>query len=262
MLVWSLFPIYWAVNTSFMTVGAAQSRPARWVPHPGTLSNYASALGSGPASGEVVRSLVNSAVEAGGTTVATLVLAVLAGYAFARLKFRFRRTIFYAILATLALPGLATLIALYKIMSLVGLDNTYVGIILVYTSGAVPLGLWIMHNSFNAVPVALEEAAMVDGASRFRTFRSVAVPLARTGIAAAGIITFLFSWSQFTFPLVLSNGISTEPVTVLLPALASTHQVAFTLQNAVAVLALALPVVLVLVLNKWIVSGILAGSLK
>jgi multiple sugar transport system permease protein len=262
MLVWSLFPIYWAVNTSFLTNGAAQSAPSHWLPVPGTLGNYAQALGAGPVSSQVVRSLVNSTVEAVGTTVATVVIATLGGYAFARLKFRFRRLLFYTVLATLALPGLATLIALYKMASYAHLDNTYLGIILVYTSGAIPLGMWIMHNAFNAIPVTLEEAAWIDGAGRFRTFRTIALPLARTGVAAAGIITFLFSWSQFTFPLVLSNGITTEPVTVLLPALVATRQVAFTLENSVAVLAILIPVALVLVLNRWIVSGLLAGGVK
>jgi multiple sugar transport system permease protein len=262
MLLWSLFPIYWAFNTSFMTNGAAQSTPAHWVPVPGTFSNYSQALGAGPVASQVVRSLVNSTVEAIGTTIATVLIVAPGGYAFARLRFRFRRVLFYTVLATLALPGLATLIALYKMASDVHLDNTYLGIILVYTSGAVPLGLWIMHNAFNAIPVALEEAAWIDGCGRFRTFRTVALPLARTGLAASAIITFLFSWSQFTFPLVLSNGIETEPVTVLLPALVATRQVAFTLENSVAVLAIVIPVAMVLLLNKWIVSGLLAGGVK
>jgi multiple sugar transport system permease protein len=262
MLLWSLFPVYWAINTSFMTNGAAQSTPVHWAPVPGTVSNYAQALSNGPVAGQVLRSLANSTVEAVGTTIATLAVAVLGGYAFARLRFRFRRLLFYTVLATLALPGLATLIALYKLASYVHLDNTYLGIILVYTSGAVPLGLWIMHNAFNAIPVSLEEAAWIDGAGRFRTFRTIALPLARTGVAAAGIITFLFSWSQFTFPLVLSNGITTEPITVLLPALVATRQVAFTLENSVAVLAILIPAALVLLLNRWIVSGLLAGGVK
>jgi multiple sugar transport system permease protein len=262
MLLWSLFPVYWAINTSFMTNGAAQSTPVHWAPVPGTFSNYAQALSNGPVAGQVLRSLANSTVEAVGTTIATLAVAVLGGYAFARLRFRFRRLLFYTVLATLALPGLATLIALYKLASYVHLDNTYLGIILVYTSGAVPLGLWIMHNAFNAIPVSLEEAAWIDGAGRFRTFRTIALPLARTGVAAAGIITFLFSWSQFTFPLVLSNGITTEPITVLLPALVATRQVAFTLENSVAVLAILIPAALVLLLNRWIVSGLLAGGVK
>jgi multiple sugar transport system permease protein len=262
MLLWSLFPIYWAINTSFMTQAEAQSRPSHWIPDPGTVHNYVAALGSGTDSGEVTRSLLNSSIEALGATIFTVVLSVLGGYAFARLRFRFRRLLFYTILATLALPGLATLIALYKMLSEVGLDNTYTGVILVYVSGAVPLGMWIMHNAFNAIPVSLEEAAVVDGAGRFKVFLSISLPIARTGVAASGIITFLFCWSQFTFPLVLTNGISTEPVTVLLPALVGTHQVAFTLENAVAVLAIVLPIVLVIVLNKWIVSGILSGSVK
>lgn len=264
MMLWSLFPIYWAVNTSLMSNRRAQMRPAQLIAVPPTLRNYTgllAGLGSaGSTSAEVARALLNTTVEAGGGMVLTIILAVLAGYAFARLQFKGQFIMLSVIIGTLAIPGYAILIGTYRIMDFVGLINTYVGIVLVYTVGFAPLGIWVMYNTFRASPVTLEEAGLVDGASRLRVFWSIALPLARPGVAAVGIITFLFGWGGFLFPLVLSSGISTEPITVLLPSLVATHVEAFTLENAVACLALLVPICIVFFANKWIISGLLTGS--
>ena len=136
-------------------------------------------------------------------------LATLAAYAFARMKFRGRQALFYAVLATMAFPAYTTLIPLYRIMSDFGLVNTYTGIVLVYVSGFLPLATWILHNYFANMPIGLEEAALIDGASRLRVLRYIVLPLARPGIISVALITFLFAWAQFLFPLVLSTDSST-----------------------------------------------------
>ena len=159
------------------------------------------------------------------------------------------------------LPVYATLIPLYRIMADLGLVDTYTGIILVYTSGFVPLAMWIMYNVFMALPRAMEEAAFIDGASTMQTFRKIVLPTARPGIAATAIVTFLFGWSQFIFPLVLSSSSSTQPLTVLLAAIDS-RNVPYTIINAAAIIAVAIPAVIVFLLNRWIVTGITAGSVK
>ena len=140
--------------------------------------------------------------------VVTVVIAVFAAYAFARLQFRFKRTIFVSVLATLLLPAYATLIPLYRIMASLGLVNTYLAVILVYVSGFLPLAIWILYNYFNSIPRELEEAAFVDGASPMRALLRVVVPVAMPGIAAAAIISFLLGWAQFLFPLVLTTDLS------------------------------------------------------
>jgi multiple sugar transport system permease protein len=266
MTVWSIFPIYWAVNTSFMTSNAAQSRPAHLIPPHPTLANYEAIFGIGAAGTEltagVLRSLVNITIESAGATILTIVIAVPAAYAFARMQFRLKSLVFYVVLATLALPVYATLIPLYRIMSDLGLVNTYLGIILVYTSGFLPLAMWIMYSFFSALPGSIEDAALVDGSSRFGAFWRIACPIAAPGIAATSIVTFLFGWGQFIFPLVLSSGVSTEPLTVVLAALEGRHVVPFTLINSAAVIAVAVPALIAIVLNRWLVSGILAGSVK
>ncbi|MGA3219193.1 MAG: carbohydrate ABC transporter permease [Acidimicrobiales bacterium] len=264
-VVWSLFPIYWALQTSLSTNVAVQSTPVQWWPSHLRFTAYQALFGAGPesqdAAGGIARSLINITVEATGATVLTLIVSVLGAYAFARLHFRLRGVLFYSVIATLMLPVYATLIPLYRIMADLRLVDTYTGIILVYTSGFIPLAMWIMYNVFMALPRAIEEAAFIDGASTMQAFRKVVLPMARPGIAATAIVTFLFGWSQFIFPLVLSSSSSTQPLTVLLAAIDS-RDVPYTIVNAAAIVAVAVPAVIVFFLNRWIVTGITAGSVK
>jgi multiple sugar transport system permease protein len=262
---WSLFPVYWALKTPLSTNAAAQQTPVEYFPSHPTGVSFQAIFGAGPeaadAAGGIGRALVNIVVETTGATLFTLVVAVLAAYAFARLRFRLKGPIFYAVIATLTLPVYATLIPLYRIMSDLHLVNSYLGIILVYTSGFLPLALWIMYNVFMSLPASIEEAARIDGATTMQAFRKVVVPTARPGIVATAIITFLFGWGQFIFPLVLSSSSSTEPLTVLLAAIDS-RNVPYSIINAAAIVAVAIPAVIVFLLNRWIVTGITAGSVK
>lgn len=264
-VVWSLFPIYWALKTSLSTNVAAQSTPVQWWPGHLKFTAYQALFGAGPesqdAAGGIARSLINITVEATGATILTLIVSVLGAYAFARLHFRLKGVLFYGVIATLMLPVYATLIPLYRIMADLRLVDTYAGIILVYTSGFIPLAMWIMYNVFMALPRAIEEAAFMDGASTMQAFRKVVLPMARPGIAATAIVTFLFGWSQFIFPLVLSSSSTTQPLTVLLAAIDS-RDVPYTIINAAAIVAVAVPAVIVFFLNRWIVTGITAGSVK
>jgi multiple sugar transport system permease protein len=258
-LLWSLVPIYWSLKTSLETQVAANAQ--NYVPLHPTLGNYSALLtGSGDLPGQIRRSTLNIVIECGAATIITVVLATLAAYAFARLKFRGRQALFYAVLATMAFPAYTTLIPLYRIMSNFHLVNTYTGIVLVYVSGFLPLATWVLHSYFSNMPIGLEEAALIDGASRLRVLRYIVLPLARPGIISVALITFLFAWAQFLFPLVLSTDSSTQPLTVVIAALQGRHVVPSTLLNAAGVLAIAVPALLALAFNRYIVNGLLAGS--
>jgi len=258
-LIWSLVPIYWSLKTSLET--EADARAQNYVPLHPTMGNYATLLTRpGDLPGQFRRAALNIVIECGAATIVTVVLATLAGYAFARMQFRGRQTLFYAVLATMAFPAYTTLIPLYKIMSNFYLVNTYTGIVLVYVSGFLPLATWVLHNYFVSMPIGLEEAALIDGASRLQVLRRIVLPLARPGIISTALITFLFAWAQFLFPLVLSTDSSTQPLTVVIAALQGRHVVPSTLLNAAGVLAIAVPALLALAFNRYIVNGLLAGS--
>lgn len=268
-VVWSLFPVYWALNTSLTTSVAAESVPAHFIPRPLVFDNYARIFGIG-AAGQGNNSLWdgfrasmgNSIIEDVAATIITVLIAALAAFAFARMNFALKRSTFYIVLATMALPAYATLIPLYHIMSNLGLVNTYTGIVLVYVSGFLPLAMWILYNYFLTIPVALEEAAMIDGASHFGTFWHILLPLSLPGITASAIITFLAAWGQFLFPLVLSSDNSTAPLTVFITSVQSEHTIPYTLLNSIGVMGIVVPALIVIFLNRFIVQGILAGSVK
>jgi len=265
-LLWSLFPLYWALNTSLSTLSGADSTPAHYFPSPLVGASYRAVFGIGSSaygiSAELGRSLLNSVIESGVAMVVTVVIAILAAYAFARMQFRFKRTIFVSVLATLLLPAYATLIPLYRIMANLGLVNTYLAVILVYVSGFLPLAIWILYNYFNSIPRELEEAAFVDGASPMKALVRVVIPVARPGIAAAAIISFLLGWAQFLFPLILTTNLSTQPATVIVAALNQQRIVPFTLLMGCGVIVAAVPGVLALALNRYLIQGITAGSVK
>jgi multiple sugar transport system permease protein len=262
-LLWSLIPVYWALNASLQTDAQITSKPAHYLPPTPTLGNYASLLsGTGQLQDTVRRSSINIFIESGTATVVTVLLSTLAAYAFARMKFRGRNVLFYSVLGTMAFPAYTTLIPLYQILTRFGLVNTYTGIVLVYVSGFLPLATWILYNYMSSLPIAIEEAGQVDGASRMQVLWHVVIPLARPGIISTAIITFLFAWGQFLFPLVLSSDLSTQPLTVAIAALQGRHVVPFTLLSAAGVLAMAVPAVIAVTLNKYIVSGLLTGSVK
>jgi multiple sugar transport system permease protein len=262
-LLWSVIPIYWALKTSIQTEADARAVPAQYVPTRPTLGNYVTLLsGEGDIGGQIRRSSLNIVIECGVATVVTVLLATLAAYAFARMQFRGRNLLFYAVLATMAFPAYTTLIPLYRIMSLLGLVNTYTGIVLVYVSGFLPLATWILHNYFSSLPDGIEEAGLVDGARRMQVLWHLLLPLARPGIISTALITFLFAWGQFLFPLVLSSDLSTQPLTVVIASLQGRHVVPSSLLNAAGVLAIVVPALLALAFNRYIVNGLLAGSSK
>jgi len=262
-LLWSLIPIYWALKTSVQTEADARATPVQYFPTSPTLQNYRTLLsGSSDVADQIRRSAVNIVVECGLATVVTVVLATLAAYAFARMQFKGRKILFYSVLATMAFPAYTTLIPLYRIMSTFGLVNTYTGIVLVYVSGFLPLATWILHNYFASLPTSIEEAGLVDGANRMQVLWHLLLPLALPGIISTALITFLFAWAQFLFPLVLSSDLSTQPLTVVIASLQGRHVVPSTLLNAAGILTIAVPAILALSFNRYIVNGLLAGSTK
>jgi len=262
-LFWSLAPLYWAVNISLQTDAQAAAKPSKYLPPTPSLNNYIALLsGNSDLSQSIRQSAINIVIECAAATLVTIVLATLAAYAFARMTFKGRKVLFYTVLATMAFPAYTTLIPIYQILTGLSLVNTYTGIILVYVSGFLPLATWILYNYMSSLPIALEEAGTIDGASRMQVLWHVVLPLARPGVISTAIITFLFAWGQFLFPLVLSSDLSTQPLTVVIASIQGRHIVPYTLLSAAGVIALAVPALIAVVLNRYIVSGLLAGSVK
>jgi multiple sugar transport system permease protein len=179
-----------------------------------------------------------------------------------RLRFPGRNILFVLVVATMAIPAYTVMIPLYRLMIALGLIDTYVGITLIYVSAFLPLALWLMRTVYQALPISLEEAAWLDGAGRIYTLVRIVLPLAAPGLIAAAILTFLNAWGQFIVPLVFSPTLATKPLTVLIPEFVTRNYVDYGLMNAAGILAIIPPILLVIFLNRYLVSGLMAGAQK
>lgn len=208
--------------------------------------------------------LLNSTLIAVMTVAGTLVVATLAGYAFARFRFPGRNLLFLAILAILMVPYPTLLIPLYVLLGWLGLQNTLVGLALVLTMFQLPFATFIMRNSFEAVPRELDEAAMVDGATTLAVLTRILLPAVRPGLITVGLFAFLASWSDFVVPLILISSPDKFPLPV---SVVNMQQQVFgsidyaALEAGVVVLA-APCMVLFLILQRGYVRGFMSGSLK
>ena len=268
LLVWSLGPIYWTVMSSFTPTADFAIRPINFFPEHFTLDHYARLLGINIArigGVEVFKqfraALFNSVVTSVAATALCVAISALGAYAFTRLQFPGRKTLFLAVVATLAIPAYGVLIPLYQIMIKLQLVDTYLGVSLIYVSAYLPLSLWLLRSVFEALPISLEEAAQLDGAGRLYIFFRIVLPLAGPGLTAAAILTFLGAWGQYLVPLIFSPQ-ATKPLTVLVPEFVTKNFIDYGLITASGSIALVIPALVVIFLNRYLVSGLLAGSVK
>ncbi|WP_313613744.1 carbohydrate ABC transporter permease [Agrobacterium sp.] len=268
LLVWSLGPIYWTIASSVTPTEDFSARPINFFPQNFTLDHYARLLGiniSRIGGVEVWKqfraALFNSVITSVAATLLCVAISALGAYAFTRMKFPGRQVLFGAVVATLAIPAYAVLIPLYQIMITMRLVDTYVGVALIYVSAYLPLSLWLLRSVFDALPIALEEAAQLDGAGRLFIFFNIVLPLAGPGLTAAAILTFLGAWGQYLVPLIFSPQ-ATKPLTVLIPEFVTKNFIDYGLITASGSIAIIIPALVVIFLNRYLVSGLLAGSVK
>ena len=268
LLLWSLGPIYWTLASAITPSADFAARPIHFFPQNFTLNHFERLLGinvdriGGVEVWKQFRvALLNSIVTALASTVACAAMSAFGGYAFTRLRFPGRRWMFFAVVATLAIPGYAVLIPLYRLMIGLHMVDTVTGITLIYVSAFLPLSLWLMRNVFESLPLSLEEAAQLDGASRLGIFFRIVLPLVGPGLTAAAILTFLGAWGQYVVPLIFSPT-ATKPLTVLIPEFATKNFIDYGLITASGSIAIVIPALVVIFLNRYLVSGLLAGSVK
>lgn len=262
-LVWTLAPIYWAFRTSLLKEVDVKSTPIKYFPKPASTENYMNLLGLNEQTSvwqSFSHALVNSLISSLGATIIVVVIAVLSGYAFARLEFRGRDTFFTMVLITMALPAYAVIIPLYKMMVDFNLVDTQTGITLIYVSAFAPLSIWLMRNYFKTVPKELDEAAMMDGASRLRALWTI-LPLSLPGVVTAAILTFLSAWGQFLIPLVFSPS-KTKPLTVLITEFNGRYTMDYGMITAAGIITLIPTILIVLFLNRFLLSGLMNAAVK
>ena len=264
-LVWAL-PVVWTAVTSFKPHGAIFSVPPTVVFTP-TLEHYRRALGVQggrfieSSQGGIGPSIWNSAVITTLTTVLSVVVAVPAGYAYARLRFRGRRPLAFYTLFTQMAPPIGLLIPYFFFLNRARMMDTYVGLVAVYLTFSVPFGIWLMITYFEELPRELEEAAAVDGASRLTTLLKIVLPQARGGIAVTAIFSFINAWNEFLYAAVLT-GNETRTAPVALFGYISTEEHLWGPFTASGVMIMVPVVVIALLAQRQIVHGLTFGAVQ
>ncbi|MDQ2662113.1 MAG: carbohydrate ABC transporter permease [Actinomycetota bacterium] len=273
-LIWILFPLYFTVLSSFMTPSEIGTRPFHWWPENPTIVNYLAIFTGnstpfGAGTGGVVsstdaverimpalgRSLVIGAVVA----LINVVIGGLGGYAFSRYPFRGARIGYFALIASRVVPGLAIVLPFFIVFRQIGLLNTMSGLMIAYIAFTLPISVWVLKTYFDTVPPEIEEAAMIDGAGRLRSLAVIVAPLAKPGLIAAGLLAFLEAWSEFFYALVLTDSLTAPPVVA---GLQSLQQFSWTTLAAATVVTVIPPVAVAIGFQRYIVSGLAAGSVK
>lgn len=259
-----LAPFAWMVIASVTPQRQLIATPLVWLPTQLDLSRYVAIFAGGEASaGATFRAaVVNSSVVALGTVGLSMIVGILGAYAFARLRFRFRRAVLLVFLASYMLPQIALLIPLYLILNSLRLLDTTGGLILVDCALVIPFVLWILSNYFMTIPVELEEAARIDGTGRLGALFRVVLPAARPGIFAAIMFAFLLAWDEFMYALIFTSSDAAKTLPVAISEFAGRYTTDFGLVAAGGIVAAIPPVVIALVFQRYVVSGMSAGAVK
>lgn len=257
-LAFALFPFLWMALSSVKPIQELYRVPPRWLPGSPTLGSYLEVLFSS----NVPRYFLNSVVISLGSTAVAIVLAVFAAYGFARFRFAGLRAAQVFVLAAQLLPTAAIIAPLFITLRALGLVNTYLGLILVYTILTLPLAVWMLTSYFRAIPVELDEAAIVDGASRLAVLWRVTLPLSLPGIVSVVVYSFVTTWNEFIFALVFAQDSTVKTLPIGLAEFTSEFNTDWGAVMAASVL-MTLPVVaLFLALQRLFVGGMTAGAIK
>jgi N,N'-diacetylchitobiose transport system permease protein len=259
-LLW-VFPVYWMVNSAFIPSARLDSFIPTFFPLPGTVSNFTGAL----ADGSFLAALGMSVAVTLTAVVFCLLFAFLAALAISRFRFRGRTSFVVAVLVVQMLPAEGLFIAQYKMVASVGLLDSVIGVSVIYIAAVVPFTVWMLRGFVAGVPADLEEAAMVDGLSRFGAFMRITFPLLAPGLVASGVYAFLQAWNEFTVALVLlpSDSAQTLPLWLRGFIQASATRATDWGQVMAASTLVAIPVIVFfLIVQGRLTSGLVSGAVK
>jgi len=252
----AVLPLLWMVSVSFMQPGAASSYPPPLLPADPTLGNYRQLFAQAGMGGY----LLNSAVIACGVTAISVLFNVMAGYAFAKLRFAGRDGLFKSLLAALVIPGQVAMMPLFLMLKTMGLVNTWAGVIVPGMAGV--FGIFLVRQYARSLPDALLEAARIDGAGELRIFFLVVLPLLKPVLVTLAVFAFLGSWNDFMWPLIVLTDGTLHTAPVALASLSREHVQDSELMMAGSVVTVLPVLVLFLGLQRYYLQGLLVGSVK
>jgi multiple sugar transport system permease protein len=260
-----LAPFTWMIISSVTDVSELLTTPLHWIPSHISFDRYVD-LTVGSSADETAAgfraALWNSMVVASVTTLVGMVVGTIAAYAFSRFHFPGRGWLILAFMATTMLPPIALILPMFQIMKTLGLTDTPIALIIIYSSFVTPYVIWLMRGYLDTIPRELDDAARVDGCSRLGALWRVIVPVARPGLLSTALLAFLLAWDEFLYALVITESNASKTVPVAINDFIGRHGVDFQGLAAGGVIAAIPPLVIAFVFQRYIVAGLTAGSVK
>ncbi len=257
-MIITLFPLYWIALTSFKPASQIAEYPVRYWPREFSVENYASLFQKA----QFGTYLINSIIVSSAAALVATTIALLSAYVLARFSFRGKGTIMMAFLVTQMIPAFIALGPLYQMFTTLGLVDNRFGLVLVYVAITIPFSTIMLRGFFDNVPQSLEEAAMVDGCSRFTALWRVLVPVMTPGIVATFIFNFVNSWNELFLAVTLINSDSNKTIPTALNGFISSFNIEWGPMSAAAVLTILPTMVMFAFASRWIVAGLTAGATK
>ena len=257
-------PGLWIVLSSFRPNREILAKPAIWIPENPGLTNFLVMFGLGDeqVAIPVLSYFSNSMIIALTSTVIALLVGMAGGYAFARFKFAWKNSIFLGLMLSRAVPGIALSLPVFIIWSKLGLIDAKLGLIIVYVALNVPFTIWLVDGFFRQVPREMNEAAQVDGCTWWQAFWKIEFPLARSGIAAAGVFAFLTSWNEYALASQLTRSTDSKTLPVGLMDFTAQFTIDWASMCAMAVIIIIPALVLTFIVQKHLISGLTFGGVK
>lgn len=271
-LLWSLAPIYWVFVSSISTRQELYARPYKiWFPSQPTVEHYVALFTSGaryrdggfsPTAGLMGSGLRNSVIVSLSSAAIVTLASTGAGYVFARLRFRLRQPVFFFLMLMMPLPIWVSLIALFFLVSQLGLIDSVVALILIFVALMTPLSVWLMTTFVRDIPSETLDAALVDGCTPWQLLRLIVIPLAAPGMVAVFLVVLLTTWNNFLIPLIFSRTSNSQPLTVVLTLFIGQYEVAWEDMSAAAVVTMLPPFLMALFFQRYLVRGLTMGAVK
>jgi len=255
--VWCVFPLYWAFVSSIKPDRDLFEKNPTFIPRRITFENYVKVFKERP----FHVNIKNSIIVAGVTTILSLAVGSLSAYSIARIKFRGKKIVMSLILSVSMFPQISILGSIFLILRALKLINTYTGLILPYTAMNIPLTVWVLQNFFRELPKEIEEAAFIDGASKFRTLWSIVLPMSAPGLVATGFLKLIASWNEFLFASLLTER-PTRTVPVMIAGTRGEVGINWGLIAAIETLYILPALVLIFVLQRFLLRGMTFGTVR
>ena len=255
-LIFCVFPFYWMVTTSLKTQIVALNEPPLWI-FEATLDNYREVLFRDG----VGYTLINSLIVAVCTTVLAVTLGAPAAYALARFEFRGKRDLWFWFITNRMVSPIVLALPFFLIARNIGLLDTHLVLILIYLTFNLPIVIWLCTDQFRSIPFELDEAATLEGASQFRIFRSICLPLAMPGVAVSAIFSFIFSWNELLYALVLTRS-AAKTAPAMAVSFMEGYQLPFGKIMATSTLIVIPVLIFALLASRQLVRGLTMGAVK